>query len=378
MDIQPLIENTPHQYRKHAEVALFWAILFGPCTWIYTLRKDAWKAALGLGLAINFIVFGAVIFIGRARLAANPDINYEGYEVIGWFVISVPVFFVIWSWAFIDTASKTDAWFKTHATTRKKTLAVTLSVLVGPWTWLYTYSKDNWKFWLSILVGYGFVLINALTGIPYFMAVWIVGCLTIWVVSIVTAARRNQNWYEALSSVSTPTLLHTRSPESNKRKIVAIVSSCALIAIVIVSGFLTNQPPKEGTMRWYSEKAEQSLSAGRGAEKSGQHIEAEKYFQEAIGYLSEAILLSPNDMYLFSTRGYTYFKMKDYQRALQDNSEAIRLSPNSSELYYNRSLTYENLNMNALAIADLEKCIELTKDNSLKEIYRGRISTLSK
>jgi tetratricopeptide (TPR) repeat protein len=251
-----------------------------------------------------------------------------------------------------------------------------LSVLVGPWTWLYTYSNDNWKFWLSILVGYGFVLINALTGISYFMAVWIAGCLTIWVVSIVTAARRNQNWYESLNAIPAP--LHTQAHEFNKKRVVAIVSSYALIAVLIATGFLTNQPPKEGTLRWYSEKAEQSLSAGRGAERSGQSIEAEKYFQEAIDYLSKAIQMSPNDVYLYGTRGYTYFKMKDYQSALQDQSEAIRLSPNSGGLYYNRSLTYENLGMNALAIADLEKCIELTKDNSLKEIYRGRISTLSK
>ena len=33
---------------------------------------------------------------------------------------------------------------------KDKTVAVLLAVFLGFWTWLYTYNKDSWKFWLNL------------------------------------------------------------------------------------------------------------------------------------------------------------------------------------------------------------------------------------
>ena len=33
---------------------------------------------------------------------------------------------------------------------KDKTVAVLLAVFLGFWTWLYTYKKDAWKFWLNL------------------------------------------------------------------------------------------------------------------------------------------------------------------------------------------------------------------------------------
>ena len=33
-----------------------------------------------------------------------------------------------------------------------KTQAILLAVLFGPWTWLYTYHQDKWKFWGSLII----------------------------------------------------------------------------------------------------------------------------------------------------------------------------------------------------------------------------------
>ncbi len=32
---------------------------------------------------------------------------------------------------------------------KDKTVAILLAIFLGGWTWLYTYKKDSWKFWLS-------------------------------------------------------------------------------------------------------------------------------------------------------------------------------------------------------------------------------------
>lgn len=33
---------------------------------------------------------------------------------------------------------------------KDKTAAILLAVFLGFWTWLYTYKKDSWKFWLNL------------------------------------------------------------------------------------------------------------------------------------------------------------------------------------------------------------------------------------
>lgn len=33
---------------------------------------------------------------------------------------------------------------------KDKTLAIVLAVVLGFWTWLYTYKRDSWKFWLCL------------------------------------------------------------------------------------------------------------------------------------------------------------------------------------------------------------------------------------
>ena len=99
------IENIPRQYRKHNKLALLLVVFFSPGHG-YTLIKDAWKAALGLRFTFNFIVMGAVIIINRTRfLATNPEGIYEGYEVIGWLLLALPVWFGPWIWTYLAGTS---------------------------------------------------------------------------------------------------------------------------------------------------------------------------------------------------------------------------------------------------------------------------------
>ena len=53
------------------------------------------------------------------------------------------------------------ALFGKPPTPKAKTVAVLLAVFLSYWTWVYTYRKNTWKFWLGLLVGLpAFVIFN--------------------------------------------------------------------------------------------------------------------------------------------------------------------------------------------------------------------------
>ena len=187
--------------KKRKSISILLAIFLGPFTWLYTYKKDAWKASLGLGLTLSVIVVGVALVIAHRMLqATNPEDIYEGYEIIGWIILSFPILVGTWLWAVIDTASKKADWFKIGPAKQSKKTAVLLAIFVGPWTWLYTYSYDAWKFWLGIAVGYGFLLCFAITDATYFIAIWFAGSLTIWTFSIIESATRDNDYYKKLGS----------------------------------------------------------------------------------------------------------------------------------------------------------------------------------
>lgn len=83
---------------------------------------------------------------------------------------------------------------------KSKTSAVVLSVFLGFWSWLYTYKRNAWKFWLSLLlviaavVGY-FVLRSVLDWSPAFYL-----CLAlpviVWLWAIIDVSVRKSEFYE--------------------------------------------------------------------------------------------------------------------------------------------------------------------------------------
>ncbi len=71
---------------------------------------------------------------------------------------------------------------------KSKVVAMLLAVLLGFWTWLYTYKKDGWKFW----VGLGAGLVN------FFLTILTLGLplgLGLWVWAIVDTATKSDEWY---------------------------------------------------------------------------------------------------------------------------------------------------------------------------------------
>ena len=65
---------------------------------------------------------------------------------------------------------------------KSKTTAVLLAVFLSYWTWLYTYKKSTWKFWLNL--GLSIVTLGVW---------WIVA----WIWAIIDTVRRPSKWYES-------------------------------------------------------------------------------------------------------------------------------------------------------------------------------------
>jgi len=73
---------------------------------------------------------------------------------------------------------------------KDKTASILLAVFLAFWTWLYTYKKDGWKFWLGLALT--LTIFNPIW-------TWIIFCtpnMAIWVWAIVDAATKPREWYE--------------------------------------------------------------------------------------------------------------------------------------------------------------------------------------
>ena len=97
---------------------------------------------------------------------------------------------------------------------KSKTMAILLALLLGLFTWLYTYKQDARKFWLGLgltilslivfLAALGFVLgdaaapgtlthLNANWLLPMMVSFMVVSVLWIW--SLLDVLRKNNDWY---------------------------------------------------------------------------------------------------------------------------------------------------------------------------------------
>jgi len=77
---------------------------------------------------------------------------------------------------------------------KDKTVSILLAVFLGFWTWLYTYKKDAWKFWVGLSLAIIIIVLAIATfGISAFFT-WIIG-LGIWIWSIVDVCIKKSNWY---------------------------------------------------------------------------------------------------------------------------------------------------------------------------------------
>jgi hypothetical protein len=101
------------------------------------------------------------------------------------------------------------------ANPKSKLAAILLAVFLGCWTWLYTYKKDGWKFWLGLplmimgMAVMAFTTLIIITSaytfdlptdpVTAWLIAWLIAYsitlgLNIW--AIIDRATKKSSWYE--------------------------------------------------------------------------------------------------------------------------------------------------------------------------------------
>jgi hypothetical protein len=87
----------------------------------------------------------------------------------------------------------------TENTPINKVVAILLALIVGPWAWLYTYTKDNWKFYTSIIIGFVILAIGVSTDYGFLESVGMIFVLAVWLFSFIMAVTRTEKWYQSFN-----------------------------------------------------------------------------------------------------------------------------------------------------------------------------------
>ena len=72
---------------------------------------------------------------------------------------------------------------------KDKSVAILLAVFLGCWTWIYTYKKDAWKFWLCL--GLNLTVFNPL----WTVFVLLLPNIGLWIWSIIDVATKRDEFY---------------------------------------------------------------------------------------------------------------------------------------------------------------------------------------
>lgn len=190
--------SAPILWRRNKKIALLLAWLFGPWTWVYTYSKNPGKAAVGLGSNVTLLAFWITLTISLRTAPRDLPGSYPGEAVIYTAIPTFTVLFATWLTAIID-ASMAKEWQLTEPQQREKMPALILAIFMGPWTWLYTYRVDYWKFWASIVIVIGAFIADGRISSPISHAIVVLGGIGVWIAAIVIAAKRSDEWYRTFS-----------------------------------------------------------------------------------------------------------------------------------------------------------------------------------
>ena len=94
-------------------------------------------------------------------------------------------------------------------------------------------------------------------------------------------------------------------------------------------------------------------------------------YKDAIADFTNAIRLTPNDIYAYFNRGLTKFYLGQYTNAITDWGEAIRINPNFASAYVNRGFAKDVLGQDIAAISDYDTAIRLKPKLAVTYYYRG-------
>ncbi|MDD4859723.1 MAG: hypothetical protein PHR56_05910 [Dehalococcoidales bacterium] len=182
------MEDHEPQPQKRKAVSILLAIFLGPLTWAYTFKRDSWKLALGLGINANIFILILLMFILNAKTAEMFKLRGEFYDggialvfPLGVFAITLSI---AWLCAVIDSILKFIRNNSLVPLQKDERAAALIALFAGPWTWIYTYKKDWWKFWSALVAIYAVPITLSILGEGLLIMYTPFGWLIIWIISI--------------------------------------------------------------------------------------------------------------------------------------------------------------------------------------------------
>jgi hypothetical protein len=77
---------------------------------------------------------------------------------------------------------------------KSKVAAILLAVFLAFFTWLYTYKKDAWKFWVGVAIAAFIFFLNIITFGIAGLFTWIFS-FGVWLWSVIDTAGKSNEWY---------------------------------------------------------------------------------------------------------------------------------------------------------------------------------------
>lgn len=105
---------------------------------------------------------------------------------------------------------------------KSKVASILLAIFLGFWTWLYTYKRNFWKFWIALGVWILYLIISTVgyyrhTNIPTPVELlMLLAIFGLWIWSIIDASTKNKDWYLFYNYGRVP--IATISKESTSKK----------------------------------------------------------------------------------------------------------------------------------------------------------------
>jgi len=108
----------------------------------------------------------------------------------------------------------------TNATNKSKTVAVLLAVFLGAWSWLYTYQRDAWKFWVNL----------GLVALTYFLLPFAWGIIA-WLWAVIDQSIKPSKYF-----ILYPSLATDGSPTPQTKPEISLAGKRSLKIIFYVFG----------------------------------------------------------------------------------------------------------------------------------------------
>lgn len=242
----------------------------------------------------------------------------------------------------------------------------------------YEYPFPFWHFLASfiILTGCTIMVVFTLKKLPFLFVgwFWYLGTLIPVIGLVQVGGQAMTDRYTYLPSIGLALILawgipHFFPREDIRKKILWPAAVTVLFILTLFTFRQCGYWKNSITLFGYTLQATKDNSVAH--VYIGTAFAEEGKFEEAFFHYNKAILITPEDAFLYYKRGIAYSQLGQYQTAIDDFNKSIELNPGKAYCYYNRGVAYSQVGQYQMAIDDFNKAVELNPEDVDAYYNRG-------